>query len=95
MLVGQSGAQEHVATDLIYEENPFRLSLSEGSWGRLSLVGVVRRYRDEHVTFYRVKDGNGASLGSPDSLARRATKAFLSPRCRVDFEGASRALVAI
>ena len=31
ILVGQGNAQEHVAPDLIYEENPYRLSLSEGS----------------------------------------------------------------
>ena len=31
IFVGQSGAQEHVATDLICEENAYRLSLSEGA----------------------------------------------------------------
>jgi hypothetical protein len=48
--VAQSGAQEHVATDLIYEENPYHLSLSEGGWGRISLVGVVGGTGIEPVT---------------------------------------------
>ena len=41
ILVGQRGAQEHVATDLICEENAYRLSLSEGNWGWISLVGIL------------------------------------------------------
>ena len=46
MLVGQSGAQEQIATDLIHEENACRPSLSELNLGADIFDRRGGRYRD-------------------------------------------------